>query len=843
MPIILSGNTILYTPIDNNSRWLSTGVIEDDNFAICDTVNVLKQIQFNINPVTTGQGTLTIQCDISGDQIINLATLSTGNAFGLIQTDSGTFPTADTLSDTLFIIGDGIFTTVAGDSSIDTVSINTLYTPEDLANKSTDFTTLNNTLYPTTLAVSNFLGTYLSGNNIFMFSDTASDITGYESAPELSVYTAGGLATKNTTVTTSETLLEEFATDLGYPSTNAIPVGVVTFHYETEKVSGSNNYRTRAKLYKRDSLGTETLLLTSDNSTETSSNTAVQQTVTALNSSIIYLDLTDRLVCKVYAEMLSSSATIILKYDDTTDARFTIPTTGVGPNTTDVTLAAIGSSPNANAATLTGQVLNLEPASASFGGVVTTGTQTFAGAKTFNGVVAHTLASAALPAIVPTGDVDTGIWSSGANSWSISTTGVERLRIGVSNSGFLNFGGNFTATNAGFTINSIASNVVTACLRLANGQSVNQLELYTYAGASYASWDKDGYLHLPLGSASAPFLTPFGDTNSGLFSSGADAISVSTNSSERIRFQSGGYVNIGANYTDTSATLQVSSIGTTTVTQRIKAITSQTSDLFQATNSSSTPLVGITASGQFYAGTNGIPTANTSHSFTSISDGNTTLGLKVRSSGTQTADLISIFNSAYTEIAQLNVEAYWYLPAGLIDAPSYTFYGDAKYGMYHPSSETRLVSEEKYLGVTKNGNIKVICHENAEAIGDSTKQEIRSGESFTPTFNNLTDITISVESINWFRIGNEVTVSVYGKATTSSYNYSFEMDLPVSSDFTNDFKAGGIGVIQLPDKEESTFSICAEVSNNTVYCQGYDVNGGGLSDAKFNMHFTYTVEG
>lgn len=49
-----------------------------------------------------------------------------------------------------------------------------------------------------------------------------------------------------------------------------------------------------------------------------------------------------------------------------------------------LSLSAIGSTPNANAATLTGAVLNLEPASASFGGVVTTGTQTFAGAKTFN---------------------------------------------------------------------------------------------------------------------------------------------------------------------------------------------------------------------------------------------------------------------------------------------------------------------------------------------------------------------------------------------------------------------------------------------------------------------------
>jgi len=58
-----------------------------------------------------------------------------------------------------------------------------------------------------------------------------------------------------------------------------------------------------------------------------------------------------------------------------------VETTGGGGGT--ITLSPIGSSPNANAATITGTVLNLEPASASFGGVVTTGTQTFAGAKTF----------------------------------------------------------------------------------------------------------------------------------------------------------------------------------------------------------------------------------------------------------------------------------------------------------------------------------------------------------------------------------------------------------------------------------------------------------------------------
>lgn len=64
--------------------------------------------------------------------------------------------------------------------------------------------------------------------------------------------------------------------------------------------------------------------------------------------------------------------------------------TSSGSNTGDVTLAAVGASPNANAASLSGQVLNLQPASASFPGVITTGTQTLTGAKTFSNDLAIT---------------------------------------------------------------------------------------------------------------------------------------------------------------------------------------------------------------------------------------------------------------------------------------------------------------------------------------------------------------------------------------------------------------------------------------------------------------------
>lgn len=60
-------------------------------------------------------------------------------------------------------------------------------------------------------------------------------------------------------------------------------------------------------------------------------------------------------------------------------------------------LGAIGSSANANGATLTGTTLNLEPASASFGGVVTTGAQTFGtGIKTMTAPVFVTNATTPL---------------------------------------------------------------------------------------------------------------------------------------------------------------------------------------------------------------------------------------------------------------------------------------------------------------------------------------------------------------------------------------------------------------------------------------------------------------
>lgn len=56
-------------------------------------------------------------------------------------------------------------------------------------------------------------------------------------------------------------------------------------------------------------------------------------------------------------------------------------------NSEDLTLANVGSTPSATGASLSGQVLTLQPADGTNGGVVSTTTQTFAGNKTFLGGV------------------------------------------------------------------------------------------------------------------------------------------------------------------------------------------------------------------------------------------------------------------------------------------------------------------------------------------------------------------------------------------------------------------------------------------------------------------------
>ena len=106
------------------------------------------------------------------------------------------------------------------------------------------------------------------------------------------------------------------------------------------------------------------------------------------------------------------------------------------------TLAAIGSSPNANGATISGSTLNLQPADASFGGVVTTAAQTFAGRKTFNGyitIAAGTASAGTAPLKFTAGTnlttPEAGVVEFTTGNFWFSPTTTNRFRFGHGGSG------------------------------------------------------------------------------------------------------------------------------------------------------------------------------------------------------------------------------------------------------------------------------------------------------------------------------------------------------------------------------------------------------------------------
>ena len=167
------------------------------------------------------------------------------------------------------------------------------------------------------------------GSIIFMGANVASDIATYYQLPSLSAYTIGTLGSAAISVSTTPTLMGVFATNSGYPNITVIPSGVLGFHYETQKTAGSNNYYTYVEVWKRNLAGTETLIVTSDNTTQVSVNTKVQQSPTAFLVANVSILATDRLVLKLYGVMLSASATITVFFDDNTNARFVLPSSSV----------------------------------------------------------------------------------------------------------------------------------------------------------------------------------------------------------------------------------------------------------------------------------------------------------------------------------------------------------------------------------------------------------------------------------------------------------------------------------------------------------------------------------
>lgn len=200
-----------------------------------------------------------------------------------------------------------------------------------------------------------------------------------------------------------------------------------------------------------------------------------------------------------------------------------------GTNTGNVTLGAFGSSPSATGLTLSGQAINLEPADATHPGAVTTGAQTFAGAKTFSSTIvgsvngnagtatilqtarningisfngsaditvtaaAGTLTGTTLNATVVTssltavGTISTGVWNGTVVTGQYGGTGVANTGKTITLGGSLTTSGAFTTTftvtgNTGVTLPTSGTLVNDAVTTLSSLASIGTITTGVWNG-------------------------------------------------------------------------------------------------------------------------------------------------------------------------------------------------------------------------------------------------------------------------------------------------------------------------------------------------------------------------
>ncbi len=199
---------------------------------------------------------------------------------------------------------------------------------EDLVNKATDFSIINNILYPTTEAVNNQIITSLSGLTAYFFYKTPSSIPTYYQM--LSTVSAGALQTITNAAVVNNQLLATFATNVGFPNITFLPSGIVRFYVHAEQTAGTKDTQLYAELYSRTLAGTETLISATLYSNVITGISAEYSSDGVISTPVL-LNTTDRLIVKIYAycPLGGSAPTIDLNIEDATAARFELPTSPV----------------------------------------------------------------------------------------------------------------------------------------------------------------------------------------------------------------------------------------------------------------------------------------------------------------------------------------------------------------------------------------------------------------------------------------------------------------------------------------------------------------------------------
>ena len=193
--------------------------------------------------------------------------------------------------------------------------------------------TLTNATFSGNVTASYFIGdgSKLTGLapavQVFKFANVVSDISTYFVADQLDDFTSNTTHLITTTISQTPTLLGTFATRPQHPSLTVLPTGAAVITFETQKTSGNKAYNCYAELYKRTSANIETLLATTDVTSSSTLNSSIQQRGYYSFLSPITLDVNDRIVIRVYGQLLvSGTDDLQLRIDDNTNSGFELPT-------------------------------------------------------------------------------------------------------------------------------------------------------------------------------------------------------------------------------------------------------------------------------------------------------------------------------------------------------------------------------------------------------------------------------------------------------------------------------------------------------------------------------------
>ena len=193
---------------------------------------------------------------------------------------------------------------------------------ESLSNKATDWTVIDDTLYPTVKNVDTRINGVITSSLSFFYYKTISDIgTYYKMLQAPSTGGAQSIVALNTTGTTS---IAKFITEPSQPNKLYIPIGWNRIHLHAEKV-GAGNVTLLAKIFKRDLGGTETVLFTTAPTLTNLTTSVTPYDLEYYNTGIATLLATDRIGVEILSVTATGTPDVTIWIEDAFLSRVDLP--------------------------------------------------------------------------------------------------------------------------------------------------------------------------------------------------------------------------------------------------------------------------------------------------------------------------------------------------------------------------------------------------------------------------------------------------------------------------------------------------------------------------------------